>query len=147
MQNDVELKAGEVLLCSEQRLAQMAFNSNNYNTSTVKNFVQALYDNDLGLTEEEKNMIQPQTLRTKAYNTTAISTDQKLFIFSASSGDNFHYGTYGVTGVCLWYRSYSHYESGLQTHKMQSTNNGGTLTSTTVSSNMYVRPGMVLKLA
>ena len=148
VQNDVELKAGEVLLYSDRNLTNTVFNSHNYNTSQAKNAVQALYDNDLGLTEEEKNMIQSQTLRNTCYNTTSVSTDQKLFLFGAATGDNFHYATYGASGVSIWFRSLHLYDSGGQEYYIHAyTNNGAKSSVGSTATSMYVRPGMVLKLA
>ena len=155
VQNDTELHAGEVLVISQNIISKgpYAGSSGNYNSSSSKNSCQSLYDNDLGLSDAYKSLIQPQNLTNTYYNGSSTSNNQYIFLLAGLAQNNFFISTYLNTnalrnvGAEYYLRTGTKYSSDWKIYSMYAISKTGALESSDINyTDGGLRPAMVLKL-
>ena len=154
---DSELDPGEVLVISQTTLGSSTFDgdssyTNDYNSTDceLKKYIENLYTTNLGLTDTQKSLIQPQSLNNLYYNS-ATSTTSNAYMFPlAGRGENFNMSTYLTTNALrdidayYWLRSGSASDDDIAYYVYT---DGSIYSYSTVRNSYGVRPAFVLNLA
>lgn len=163
-QNETELDNNEFLCFASTHILKSKYGSTgNYLNSTVKSNLDTLFDNTtenggLGLTDQEKKLIDAQDLKT-IYTSTILDSTENLFLLASkanSSSQNFCVETYLTSddvrrnSESYWLRSglRNQYGEGAAHVSTNSTEGGGVSTAADTARYTFgVRPAFVLKLA
>ena len=79
-----EIDDGCVLAISEYCLGSSTYGSTvNYNASNIRSYINTLYTSTLNIPENQKALLQPQTISSRWSNTSDSTTNQFLFTLSA----------------------------------------------------------------
>ena len=154
VQNDTELKAGEVLVISQGTLGTACFDaetsySNDYNSSDceLRKYVETLYNVGLNFSVAEKSLIQPKTLTN--YGTGGSITSNAYMFPLAARGENFTISTYLTSNALRTINSDYSLRSGRDSDISTSYyifRTGAIEYNANVTNSVPVRPAMVLKL-
>ena len=92
--NDSEIPSGCVLAISEYCLGSSTYGSTvNYNASNIRSYINTLYTSTLNIPENQKALLQPQTISSRWSNTSDSTANQYLFTLSALYSE-FQMGNY-----------------------------------------------------
>lgn len=148
-----EIPAGSVLAFCERGLGVTWFDSgaswsSDYNSNIIINAFVNLYNSGLGLTDSQKSKIVPQTV-TNICNGSSTTTSSNQYLFPlAARGEKFDIARYLTTdssrilnaGDLYWLRS------GDSIYGAWIVNASGTVTTSALNEDRYVRPACVISL-